>query len=358
MTVIRAELHCLVKSAPYKLRRIVENKIERKRAMRRCFVISPIGMEGTEIREHADDVFDFIIKPAMQELEVEAYRADHINSAGKITEQMFESLLNDDLCIAILTYHNPNVFYELAVAQSAARPTVIMIEKGTVIPFDLRDLRAIEYDFKPRPIRDGVYVKHLIDHVRSIEQNDWKADVPFGRSLTPLGPNHLPLEIYDDLRSFGGDERWFEMITETKTSFAAAGISMSRWVRKQYRSLLMEKARAGCAIRILVMDVDNPSFPTMINDEDGAGNIERIQFANKGIQKAMEEMSQSNPAIEFKTIKNCSLHQQIILTDTRAVIRPHLFSRSTSELPILRIEKPSRLFDTFAAEFEMLWRRN
>jgi hypothetical protein len=31
----------------------------------RAFVISPIGAESSKVREHADDVFDFIIKPAM-----------------------------------------------------------------------------------------------------------------------------------------------------------------------------------------------------------------------------------------------------------------------------------------------------
>ena len=32
---------------------------------KKCFVISPIGPPDSEIREHADDVFEYIIKPAM-----------------------------------------------------------------------------------------------------------------------------------------------------------------------------------------------------------------------------------------------------------------------------------------------------
>ncbi len=105
---------------------------------RRCFVISPIAANNSEIREHADDVFDFIIKPAMDELGIEAYRSDHSQEIGRITEQMFNSILDDDLCIAVLTYFNPNVFYELAIAQNAARPVIILIEKGQTIPFDVR----------------------------------------------------------------------------------------------------------------------------------------------------------------------------------------------------------------------------
>ena len=86
-----------------------------------CFVISPIGTENSDTRDHADDVFDFIIAPAAERAGYTAKRGDHSGAPGKITEQMFHSILNDDLIVAIITDRNPNVFYELAVAQSAAR---------------------------------------------------------------------------------------------------------------------------------------------------------------------------------------------------------------------------------------------
>ena len=79
--------------------------------MQRCFVISTIGDEGSEVREHSGDVFDFIIKPVMDELGIQAYRSDHAHGISKISEQMFQSILNDDLCIAVLTFSNPNVYY-------------------------------------------------------------------------------------------------------------------------------------------------------------------------------------------------------------------------------------------------------
>ena len=326
--------------------------------MRRCFVISPIGAEGSEIREHADDVFDFIIAPAMKELGIEAYRADHITSAGKITEQMFESLITDDLCVAILTFHNPNVFYELAVAQSAARPTVIMIEKGTSIPFDLRDLRAIEYDFKPRQIRDGVYIKQLVQHVQSIDERGWKVDVPFGASLSPLGGYRSGLEVYDDLRAFGGEERWYEVVGEAKENFSAAGISMSRWTKRRFLSLLVKKAEEGCKVRIMVMDPENPSFPPMINQDGGPATAEHIRSSIAETERIFEETCRQHANVLFKQIKHCSLHQQIVLSDTHAVVRPYLYYRSTSEVPVLRVAKPSHLFDVFNGEFDALWHRN
>jgi hypothetical protein len=44
----------------------VANPVIHPACARRCFVISPIGMEGSQEREHADDVFDYIIKPALE----------------------------------------------------------------------------------------------------------------------------------------------------------------------------------------------------------------------------------------------------------------------------------------------------
>ncbi len=137
---------------------------------KRCFVISPIGDEGSEIRDHADDVFEFIIKPALEGTGIKPVRSDQMSETGRITQQMFREILHADLCVAVLTGYNANVFYELAVAQCAARPIIVLIEKGQEMPFDVKDLRAIEYRLRPisRVVREKVYAKRMraqIDHV-------------------------------------------------------------------------------------------------------------------------------------------------------------------------------------------------
>ena len=47
-----------------------------------------------------------------------------------ISEQMYRAILKEDFCIALLTGFNPNVFYELAIAQAADRPVIILLEFG------------------------------------------------------------------------------------------------------------------------------------------------------------------------------------------------------------------------------------
>ena len=143
---------------------------------RRCFVVSPIGEEGSDVRAHADDVFEYIIKPAMKKFDVEAVRSDHMSETGTITEQMFREIVNADICVALLTGFNPNVFYEVAVAQAAARPLVILLEKGHMLPFDVKDLRCIQYEMTPiKRLVSGVYAKRVAEQVAFIKEQGWVA---------------------------------------------------------------------------------------------------------------------------------------------------------------------------------------
>lgn len=155
--------------------------------MKRCFVISPIGPEGSEIREHANDVYDFIIEPAMVECGIQAIRSDQLQEPGRISEQMFREIIGDDLCVAVLTGHNPNVFYELAIAQAAAKPVIILVHKGQTLPFDTKDLRSLEYDLKPRTLSEQVHTKPVVAHVKSLENDGLQSRMAFG-NYTPLGP--------------------------------------------------------------------------------------------------------------------------------------------------------------------------
>ena len=54
----------------------------------RCFVISPIGDEGSTVRQHADTVFKDIIEPAVAACHLAAVRSDHIQTPGLISTEM------------------------------------------------------------------------------------------------------------------------------------------------------------------------------------------------------------------------------------------------------------------------------
>lgn len=142
---------------------------------KKCFVISPIGDDGTPIRRHADELFEFIIQPALAVCDIEAVRSDHVQQPGKISDQMFRAIFEYDLCIAVLTGRNPNVYYELAVAQAANRPVIILIEKSETLPFDIKDFRVLPYDLSLTSNKEQTHVRNLVAFIRAFEQAGWQA---------------------------------------------------------------------------------------------------------------------------------------------------------------------------------------
>ena len=114
--------------------------------MDRCFVISPIGDPQSKERSHANDVLQLIIEPAAARLGLEAVRSDRIDAAGRVSKQMFNAILQSKLTIGVLTEGNANVFYEVAIAQCAQRPLVLLLREGEDLRFDVQDLRIIRYN--------------------------------------------------------------------------------------------------------------------------------------------------------------------------------------------------------------------
>lgn len=111
-----------------------------------CFYISPIGDDDSEHRSHADLFLGSIVEPALEEFALTVIRADKIGKAGMITAQILEYILKSKLVIADLSYHNPNVFYELSLRHACRLPTVQIIRKTDKIPFDLDQFRTIQVD--------------------------------------------------------------------------------------------------------------------------------------------------------------------------------------------------------------------
>lgn len=113
-----------------------------------CFVVSAIGEEGTEIRDHSDSVLNYIVKPAL-EPKYDVKRADELYHSDKIDDKIFEALSKSDLVIVDITGNNPNVFLELGFRKALNLPTIFLRQKTEQpIPFDIRTINTIHYDLK------------------------------------------------------------------------------------------------------------------------------------------------------------------------------------------------------------------
>jgi hypothetical protein len=122
--------------------------MSKEKKKKTCFIIAPIGDEGSNVRLRSDEVQRHLIEPAARDCGYdEIIRADNISEPGVITRQVIEHLLNDELVVADLADHNPNVFYELAIRHAVRKPVVLLIEKDQKIPFDVSQSRAIRYEY-------------------------------------------------------------------------------------------------------------------------------------------------------------------------------------------------------------------
>jgi len=111
-----------------------------------CFYITPIGDEGTEQRKHSDLFLSALIEPALKGFGLEVVRADKIGQPGMITSQILEHLLRAKLVIADLSFHNPNVFYEMAIRHFTKLPIIQICRKSDRLPFDVNQVRTIPID--------------------------------------------------------------------------------------------------------------------------------------------------------------------------------------------------------------------
>jgi hypothetical protein len=111
-----------------------------------CFYITPIGTDGTEQRKHSDLFMGSLVEPALSEFGLRLVRADQIGEPGMITGQIIEHIIHSKLVIVDLSFHNPNVFYELALRHAVRKPIVQISRTADRLPFDVGQFRTIMVD--------------------------------------------------------------------------------------------------------------------------------------------------------------------------------------------------------------------
>lgn len=146
-----------------------------------CFYITPIGAEDSEQRKHSDFFMEFVITPALKEFGLRLVRADQIGKPGMIGKQVLEHILHARLVIADLSFHNPNVFYELCLRHASRQPTVQIIRASEEIPFDIDQYRTVKIDTRdvygllPKL---QTYTSEIANQVRTALKNPDAVDSP------------------------------------------------------------------------------------------------------------------------------------------------------------------------------------
>ncbi len=111
-----------------------------------CFLVCPIGADGSEVRKNSDLLLKYIIEPVATEKGYEVIRADRVLQTDVITDTIVNYLKNAELVIADLSVQNPNVYYELGFRTALNKPVIQIAAENSVLPFDISTRRTFFYD--------------------------------------------------------------------------------------------------------------------------------------------------------------------------------------------------------------------
>ena len=66
---------------------------------------------------------------------------------------VWTAICRSRIIIADCTGRNPNVFYEIGIAHTVGKPVILIAQNSKDVPFDLRHIRYIPYEYTPVGIK-------------------------------------------------------------------------------------------------------------------------------------------------------------------------------------------------------------
>jgi hypothetical protein len=144
-----------------------------------CFVVGPIGKDGSIERKHSDLLLHALIKHVLMadEFGYAVKRADEDADPGMIGDRVVSDIIHADLVIADLTDLNANAFYELGIRHSTEKPTIHVAKAGTALPFDTVAHRTIFVDLADWHSLESAR-ERLANSARAIKSPDYKVSNP------------------------------------------------------------------------------------------------------------------------------------------------------------------------------------
>lgn len=110
---------------------------------KKCFVIMPFSKTADGHDEEYWNIFFDIIKRIMEENGYSCTRSEV--GPYKLFSNIVKNIENSDIVIAVLTDFNSNVWYELGIRHTLKAGTIMLLQDGQKVPFDISDFGIIFY---------------------------------------------------------------------------------------------------------------------------------------------------------------------------------------------------------------------
>ena len=93
-----------------------------------------------------NELYVDVIQPVAIESGFNVVRADELYEPGLIIADIERQIIDAKAIIAEITPKNPNVYWEVGYAHAVRKPTVLIAERDTKLPFDVSPFRTLLYE--------------------------------------------------------------------------------------------------------------------------------------------------------------------------------------------------------------------
>jgi hypothetical protein len=104
------------------------------------FVVMPFSQPWS------DDVFAKLFKPGIEDAGFVASRGDLIVRVGDLSTNVWRSITQAGLIVAEVSVPNPNVYYELGLADALGKPIFLFKQTSATLPADFGGAHYYNYD--------------------------------------------------------------------------------------------------------------------------------------------------------------------------------------------------------------------
>ena len=107
----------------------------------KAFVVMPFATPFNDVY----DAIRLAVEHSAAGEEVLCFRLSELKSAGRITDRLVKELSEAVVCIADITGLNANVMWEVGYAMALGKPTLLICQGASDLPFDLKDMHIVDY---------------------------------------------------------------------------------------------------------------------------------------------------------------------------------------------------------------------
>ena len=93
-----------------------------------------------------EDLYKDVIEPIGVRAGYDVVRADNMYGPGIIITDIERHIETADVIVADITPVNANVYWEVGYARALRKPTILLAERGTPLPFDVSAFRVLLYE--------------------------------------------------------------------------------------------------------------------------------------------------------------------------------------------------------------------